>query len=272
MTDLLTEAHIEGEKRLRESLIEALARIWQSLPGYDRENVDEWLSKALLVVLAAQRQSVALTNAYLARAMERQPLGLDLPELTGAGVRNGAAPEAVYERPFVTVWSALGAGTDWEQSVQDGLARATSTGAMDTQLSMRAAAMAIEEADTNLFGFRRVANPEACIFCKEVDGAYVKGADGFVMGLHNHCGCGLEALREPHPGAVKLPDGTEIRAFAYGPLNDNVALEDHGELGPVLVDPNQHFTSQAELAYAHSPAQHSNRRRTASQTKEAARP
>jgi hypothetical protein len=231
--------------------VAGLTRIWDSLPAYDRPNLDQWLSEALPVVAAAQRQSAALTNAYVARAMERQPLGLDTTELTGAGVRNGTPPETVYERPFVTVWSALGAGTQWEQAVADGLARATASGAMDAQLSMRAAAGAIDEADPNLYGYRRVADAGACDFCKAVDGAYIKGSSGFVMGLHNHCGCGLETLREPHPGAVHLSDGTQVRAYAYGPLNDDVALQHHGELGPVLVDPKQHFTSEAELAHAH---------------------
>lgn len=249
--DPLVRAHILGERQIRDEAVERLARIWSSLPAHDRPNLDQWLSEALPVVEAAQRQSVALTNAYVARAMERQPLGLDVGELTGAGVRNGSEPAAVYERPFVTVWTALGAGTQWEQAVADGLARATSSVAMDTQLSMRAAANAIDQADPNLYGYKRVANPSACKFCQEVDGAYIKGSDGFVMGLHNGCGCGLETLREPHPGAVHLSDGTQVRAYAYGPLNDNVALEQHGELGPVLVDPKQHFTSEAELAHAH---------------------
>jgi hypothetical protein len=242
----LVRAHILGEKRVRESAAIALARIWRGLPGHDRGNLDQWLSEALPVVGAAQRQSVALTNAYLARAMERQPLGLDVRELTGAAVRNGTEPAAVYERPFITLWSALGAGTNWEQAAAEGLSRATSAAEMDTQLSMRAAADAIDEADPNIFGYKRVANPTACVFCKEVDGAYVKGSAGFVMALHNHCNCSVEPNREPHAGAVKLPDGTEVRPFAFGPLNDNVAVHKHGELGPVLTDPSQHFMDEAE--------------------------
>lgn len=251
MIDPLVRAHILGERRLREGAAAVLTRIWRGLPAYDRPNLDQWLSEALPVVEAVQRQSVALTNAYIARATDRQPVGLDLHELVGAAVRGGTLPETVYERPFITLWGTLKGGTKWEEAVDEGLTRATSTVEMDTQLSMRAAADAIEQADPNLFGYRRVANPTACEFCKAVDGAYVKGSSGFVMGLHNHCGCGLEVLRQPHEGAVKLPDGTEIRPYAYGPLNDSVALQQHGELGPVLVDPSDHFTSSADLALAH---------------------
>jgi hypothetical protein len=70
------------------------------------------------------------------------------------------------------------------------------------------------------------------------------------MALHNHCGCGLEVLREPHELAARLPDGTEIESFPYSTY-EGVAVRQHGELGPILVDPKQHFTSEAELAHTH---------------------
>jgi hypothetical protein len=231
---------------LRKSSAAALALVWRGLPGYDRQNVDQWLSEALPVVEGSRRQAIALTNAYVANAMERGPSELDIPALI-ASLRNGADPAEVYERPFITVWTALKEETEWEQAVAEGLDRATSAAETDVQLSMRAAAEAIELSDPNLYGYERVANPTACLFCREVDGAYVKGSDGFVYALHNHCGCGLRPLKEPHPGAVKLADGTEIRPHAFGQLNEKVAIAEHGELGPVLVDPAQHFTPESAL-------------------------
>lgn len=231
---------------LRRSAGQALTRVWQELPGYDRANVDQWLTESLPLVEAARRQGMALTNAYVADAMQRGPIELDIAALL-QGLRNGADPAEVYERPFITLWSSLQEGTGWADAVSAGLDRATSAVELDVQLSMRSAAEAIDLADPNVFGYERVANPSACTFCREVDGAYVKGSDGFVYALHNHCGCGIRPRKEPHPGAVKLPDGTEIRPYAYGPLNDNVAIADHGEIGPVLVDPTQHFTPESAL-------------------------
>jgi hypothetical protein len=66
------------------------------------------------------------------------------------------------------------------------------------------------------------------------------------MALHSGCECGVEPNREPHRGAVRLPDGTEIRKYAYGPLNDNVAVRNHGEYGPTLVGADHHFMTEAE--------------------------
>lgn len=191
-----------------------------------------FLDAALPVVLTSQRASVALTDAYLASFLNRQPKGVNPEALIGSGVRNGADPREVYRRPFVTVWTALKDGRPFQDAVHSGLARAQSSAAMDVQLSMRATAGAVQQADDGIFGYQRVADGGACAFCLEVDGAYVK--DGDAMPLHNNCGCGLEPLTAPHPRAAKLPSG--------------VAVHEHGELGPVLTDPAHDFTTASELA------------------------
>lgn len=228
----LAEAHIEAQRRLRDFAENAVGTIWARLPGYDEEHVEPFVKSVVPIVLAAQRQSVSVTDAFLARALGRSPLGVPREEASGAAVRAGTPPEHVYRRPFVTVWTALQAGTEWEAAVASGLARARSTAATDVQLSMRQAAHLVGEQDDNIYGFARKANPGACKFCQTVDGAYVKSASAFP--LHPHCGCGLEPLTEPHPLAATLPDG--------------VAVREHGELGPVLTDPVHEFTSEVDLA------------------------
>ena len=224
MASRLASGHIEAERRLRVLTEAQVARIWRSLPAYNRENVDEWLSKVIPVVEAAKRQSVVLTDGYLARALERRALGLDTQAIADE-VRPGVEVAAVYQRPFVTLWSALSEGVPFERASEAGLARATGTAAMDVQMSMRQAANAVQQADDAIYGFARVADPGACEFCSMIDGAYVKSADAFP--LHNNCGCGLEPLTAPHPLAATLPDG--------------VAVHSHSELGPVLADPAHSF-------------------------------
>lgn len=242
MASPLTEAHIRGEKRIREATARAVESAWVTLPGYNRENVPQFLQRALPAVRAGVRASVNLTAAYLARAREEQPAGFDADRVI-AGLRNGVPLEEVYERPFVTVWTALEAGALWADAVELGRDRAVVSAATDPQLAMRDTAFAL---DTG-YGYRRVANSGACDFCVAVDGAYVKGSQ-YVMALHPNCGCGLEPLLEPHRGAVKLPDGTRVREYAYGPLNDRVSVQRHGELGAVLTDPAHDFKSLTEIS------------------------
>lgn len=227
----LVDAHIEGQARLRLLLEQSITSTWNGLPGHDRDNVDEWLSKVLPAVETSQRASVALTEAFLAQSLERKPLGIPQDELIGAAVRNGTAPATVYERPFITLWGGLGSGLDYQAAAKKALDRATSTAAMDVQLSMRATADAVQENAGGIYGYKRAADATACDFCKEVDGAYVKRASAFP--LHNRCGCGLEALTEPHPLAVKLPSG--------------VAVHEHGEMGALLTAAGDHFTTAAQI-------------------------
>ncbi len=204
MPSTLVLAQIEGQRRLRLAATTGVTRIWNSLPAHDRANIDQWLSQVLPLMSAAQRQSVALTNAYIARAIERQPLALDVAALTGAGARNGTPPAQVYARPFVTLWSGLKEGKRWNEAAAVALDRATATAAMDVQLSMAQTAQAIGTADPQIQRWQRVADGSACDFCLEVDGAILNSGDA--LPLHNHCVTGETLVSAPGTlGAMSGP-------------------------------------------------------------------
>jgi hypothetical protein len=229
MASRLSDSHILAQERLRALLKRLLTQAWGSLPGYDEEDVAPWLKTVVPLVLAGQRQSVALTNAYVARALARPPLEINPDEVIGR-VRGNTTPEQAYRRPFVTIWTALQAGTAWADAVNQGLERATSTGDMDVQMASRGTFAALQDADPGIRGYQRAADGNACEFCLLVDGAFVKSADA--MPLHNHCGCSLEPV---------LDDVTPT------PLPEGVAVHEHGELGLVLGDPAHDFTSAADV-------------------------
>lgn len=239
----LAEAQILLQARLRGLTESAVARLWAALPSYHEHNVDQWLTQVIPLVEAAQRQSVHLTDAYLARATERQPVGADADKLIGAYVRNGTPPEEVYRRPFVTVWSSLDAGNGLAAAVSAGRARATSTAAMDVQLSMRSTLMAVGEADSLILGYRRVPDAGACEFCRAAAGQ--RYTTGQLMPLHNRCGCGVDVITEANRGDFSGKPENDLSVVREGV---HAAVREHGELGPVLVDGTQHFTDEHELA------------------------
>jgi hypothetical protein len=228
--DRLVAAHIAAKARLQTIASRIAVAAWDRLPGYDRENVDEFLSTALPPLHGANLQSVALTEAYLARKLGRLPLGVSADSIV-AGIRNGAAPATVYERAFIQVWSDLGKQTSWEQAVQAGRSRVESAAATDVQLSFRDTLIDIGQQDERVVGWQRVADSGACDFCQEVDGARLASEDP--MPLHNNCGCGVDPITEP---------------FTPTPRPDTVAIHDHGELGPVLAAPGEHFTTEHQIA------------------------
>lgn len=240
----LVDAHIRSQARIRSQAVAAMSAAWQQLPNYDESSVPAFLERAVPISVASQRASIAITNAFIARRLGRQPAGVN-PALILDATRNGATPADVYRRPFVTVWTALKNGTEYQAAIAAGMARATSSAAMDVQLAMRGTMQAVQDADPGIFGYQRVADGGACEYCAAIDGAYVKSANA--MPLHNHCGCGLDPLTSPHPRATTLPDGTRIRDVRGGPLIDTphpdaVAVHEHGELGAVLAPAGDHFT------------------------------
>lgn len=224
--------HIRAEARLRDYVRRLVEGAWVALPGHDRENVPQFLAAVVPSITAAQVFSARMTDAHVARSQRRRPTGVPRDRVSGPAIRKGTPPEVVYERPFTTLWTGLAGGATYTDAFGAATARLRATAAMDMQLSARAAFEAIEELEPSVFGYQRVADGDACEFCQEVDGAYVKAADGFAMALHNNCGCSLEPLDKPHRGAVNLPDGTAVR--------------DHGELGPVLGSPDHDFTTEAQ--------------------------
>lgn len=241
----LTDAHITTLAAIREITRRGVAAAWEQLAAYDEAQVAEFLATAVPIVTVGQEKASRLTDAYVAAMLGRQPFGIPTSEVTGAAVRAGVLPDEVYRRPFVTVWTALSAGSGYDEAVNAGLARATNLAATDVQLTARQTFQSIQDLDSSIYGYARRADGAACKFCRLVDGAYVKSAGA--MPLHPGCGCGLEPLTGPHARAVALPDGTPIRDFQGGPLTasplpDGVAVHEHGELGPTLGDPEHDFT------------------------------
>jgi hypothetical protein len=234
----LTRAHILAQARLREIVAAAVVTLWNGLPSYDETEVDPFVASVVPIVTAGQNQAAALTEAYLARMLRRQPIGIAPDGLVGPSVRAGTPPEEVYRRPFVNVWTALGNNIPWEEAVGAGRARVDATAQADMALSSRATFQAVQEADDGIYGYQRVADGGACAFCLAVNGAYVKSADA--SPLHNRCGCSLEPLTRPHPRATWLPSGRTVK-------EDDFAIHQHGELGAYIGDPADHFTSEAQI-------------------------
>jgi hypothetical protein len=238
MASELAQAHIVSQARLRTLTAAAAATIWQQLPGYDEEHVDEWLTRVLPIIAAGQRQSVRLTEAFLSRALGRAPLGVQADEIIGAAARAGTDPATVYRRPFVTVWTALGAGKDWNSAAAAGLARARSTAATDVQLAMRGTLTAVGEADDLIVGYARVPDGGACDFCRLVAGQRYRTDQ--LMPIHSHCGCGVDVITRQTRGNFTGNADNDLTVTRDDGLT--AAVREHGELGPVLVNGDHDFT------------------------------
>jgi hypothetical protein len=242
MASRLAERHIELNAQLRTRTIAQLTRIWNSLPEYRESTLPAWLSTVIPLVQAAQRAEVAITQAYLARALDRPVSGVDANRIL-ASYRNGTPHEEVYARPFGQVWTALGGGATFEVAKEQGLFRATQTAATDIQLAMRDTLTAVGEAEEVVWGYQRVTDGAACAFCLELNGAQFRTDDP--MPIHPNCGCGVEPVVYER-GVANRQNLERFNRNPTPPPSD-VAIKEHGELGPVLGDPSHDFTAESDL-------------------------
>jgi hypothetical protein len=236
----LADAHIEGQRRLRERAAAAALAAWDQLDSYSREDEDTWLALVLPLMLGAQRASALLTNQFVARAVGRQPLAIDLNAITGAAIRNGTEPRDVYRRALVAVWSDMKHGKLWEDAVRAGGERAAVTAQTDIQLTMRTTLREIGQADDRIVGFQRVPDGDACEFCRLIAGRrYLKSG---LMPVHPRCGCGVDVITQANRGDFtgKVDNDLDLPA--------GVTVREHGELGPTLVHPDHDFTGPDALA------------------------
>jgi hypothetical protein len=249
------EAHIAAQTRLQALAASYAARAWESLPNHDEESVAPFLAVVVPLVLAAQRQSAALVNAFLAAAAGRPPLPINLNRVTGAAIRTatpevieasrgvlpddatGVPPQVVYRRPFVEVWGGLANGTPRDRAVSAATDRIEATAAMDVQNAMRHTLRLVGEQDDLILGYRRVPNTDACPFCKLIAGRRYLTSD--LLEVHARCRCGVDVITKANRG-----DFTGKRSNDLA-VPTGVAFHEHGELGPLVGSPDHDFTALA---------------------------
>lgn len=222
--------HIAAEARVRKLTAAKIERIWLDLGSYDREDLPRWLERVIPVVEAAQRQSVVVTDSYLAQAMDRRPLGIDPTDLPG---RN-AAPEDEWVRPMTKTWAALGGGKSWEEARRMGGAEAIRLSATDIQLAMRDTAFAIGQRDKNIFGWERVPNADACELC--LIASTQRYTTDHLMPIHDRCGCGIAPLTSASDSIINRDLYRDLKdEKARRIQSTTVSVRENAELGPVLV-------------------------------------
>lgn len=241
MASQLATAHIEGQQRIRERAAASAQAAWESLDSHDEEDIAPWLLLILPLVLGAERSSAMLTNQFLARSAEHPPLPVPVAEVTGAALRNGTTPEEVYARPFVTVWSELKEGKSREDAVKAGMERATVGVQTDVQLAMRTTLKVVGGRDDRILGYQRVPDADACPFCTLIAGRrYLKHK---LLPVHPRCGCGVDVITRAN--RHEFTGGIEENDLDLPP---EVAIRQHGELGPVVVDARHRFTGPSAIA------------------------
>ena len=180
--------------RIRAQAERAIAQVWDALPGTPRALIGEWVDVAAPILDGVAQAAVAVTDAYLARALADQPLGITVPEATAA-LGGGIPTEQILERPFLRTWHHLNMGATYEIARQAGRTYATSIAAGAVSRSHFGAMHASLDSRPWVQGYRRVVSGAgACDFCITIAGNTYSRAD--IAPAHRSCDC----IVEPIPG------------------------------------------------------------------------
>lgn len=257
----LTLRYTRRHNRIRIAAATAIGKAWDTLAGPDERSAERFATAAAVLSRAAQAETAASLDGYLALLLDAEPFGIDPAAVSGAEVRSGADPFDVYLRSIITVRAALAAHTAFTDAMSQGRTRATSTAQTDVALTQRAAMSQAAEA-SDIDGYRRVLTGASCAFCAAASEQDYRSGD--LMPIHDRCDCGVAPIIGGRDPARSLnaqqvdaltstsSDEAAARHLIVGEDGDvslpAIAVHEHGELGPVLGDAGHEFSGPGDIA------------------------
>jgi hypothetical protein len=243
----LADANMAQIRALTERATLLVRQAWWALG--DWHSADAFLERVLPIITGAQIQTAAFTDAYLAALLSEAmgtvigSVGLAPEQVTN--LRQNTTMADAYARPFHTVWYQQSQGTEFPEALRLGLERAEHMLSLDIQLARtHASALILQETDGVQRYQRVLSGSENCDICSVAAKHIYKKSS--LMPIHTKCDCTVAPVIEGKPPlATRINqerDFTSPETETAGPekvsptkLNDEVGVEDHGELGPVLV-------------------------------------
>jgi hypothetical protein len=241
-----------------------LAGVFRNLGSWRDEDFERFFQLANRTLNASTLQAAKLQVAFYQQMARLNGQPFAVPQLraqdfTTEALRNGAVASEVYRRPFVELYTALDKGKLMSEAISLGANRISSIASTDVQLARRNAGFGVRSRNNRIVGFARtLTGAENCALC------FVASTQRYTRGdllpIHPGCDCGeMPIYGNQDPGQVidelRL-DATHqavqerfgfsdpgARAIDYR----DIAIREHGELGPVLTVADQNFTGPGNL-------------------------
>lgn len=251
--------------QLTERLIAMLAAIFAGLGSWRDADAEKFAAQAGPLVTGAQQALASMIAAGLThQASEALGETVPAPRLPSASVvqlRPIPARE-VYARPFREVWAALADGKTLPEAIEQGQSRLAELADGDMQLTYahahRAGMQALPE-EAQPSGWRRVLRgPSSCALCVLASTHRYTIED--LNPIHPRCDCAVEPIfgRDEHRAAddaalervhaaVRELSGETSRSGRGVDYRQIQITQTHGELGPMLARPGDHFTGPDQI-------------------------
>ena len=259
--DRLADQQAAAQGQLSSRTIAQLARLWAAVDSHgDPEQLATFTARAGTVLRTAELATGRLTEAYLRQVLRQ--LGITVPanrlvELPDS-LRAGVPLEEVLLRPAETVRYLQSVDAPSDAATAAGLARLNAIAVTNLQLALRQATVDVLSRAPGVTGYRRILRPYlskggSCGLCiAAADRVYGKRD---LMPIHARCKCAvLPVTRTGDPGLrINSDDLEQMYDAAGGTEGDRLKatryrVEEHGELGPVLVLQGQRFRDAGDAA------------------------
>lgn len=252
-------------KGVRLHTLAAVRAAWQALDMYYAVDTDGFAATVAPIVGGGQRATAALMETYLsayAGQYTKTPIPVvDLNDVTGTAVRNGAQPIAVYQRAGKEVAKYLALGHPLNDAIEAGLRRALNMTATDLQLSKTHTARGMFGRMSGVVGYRRVLTGNySCGLCVVASTQRYHRAN--LMPIHPGCDCMVLPIIGTHDPGQVLDEQTlagahdsireQFGEIDYGGRAPDyrkvLVTHEHGEIGPVLGVRGQQFIGPGDIA------------------------
>jgi len=241
-----------------------LGGLFANLGSWRDDDFEAFFKLASNTLTGASLQAARLQVAFYQQMATVQGQNFVSPTLSAAqfsteALRNGAAAKEVYRRPFVDLYTGLGQGKTMTEAIQLGVNRISSIASTDVQLARRNAGFGVRSRNSRIVGYARtLTGQENCALCFVASTQrYTRGE---LMPIHPGCDCGeMPIYGTQDPGQVidelRLDATHQAVEERFGfsdpgaraPDYRDIAIREHGELGPMLTVADQNFTGPSDL-------------------------
>lgn len=253
-----TDGHAASRDSILLTLLKLLLGLWGGFDRWDdADAVAGMVARSATLVTAAGERTRRLSRSYLGTVLsEMDAAPTSLPPIVNGYPRANVTATEVYRRPVEEfIWRRRNGGTMAEsKEAFEGRLRAIAEA--DMMAAERDENYIVMGHASKVTDYRRVIHPElsrsgTCGLCVVASQrTYHKGD---LLPLHGGDNCDvLPVTKDADPGLLLNDDDLKTIYAAAGStaaaelLNTRITINEHGELGPVLVKDGDHFRTAKE--------------------------
>lgn len=258
----VAERHAKSRQSILVALLRALFGLWRDFDRWDdRDMVEAYAARSAVLVDAAVLKSRRLGHTFaktVLSTIDALPGDGKLPPVEDVYPRSDVSEVKVYARAAEKYLWERKKGADHDTAVQAAMDRLGVMAETDVMLGERDETQRVYAKGKGVIGHRRIIHPElsksgySCGLCVVASDQLYKVAE--LLPIHDRCNCtDMVVTKEYDPGSILNRDDLERLYAANGGTYGQdlkrlrVGINEHGEIGPILVRVKDHYTDVTEL-------------------------